>query len=62
MEECGGCLIRFPPEGSNSDKVVIRGPKDDVENAKKQLIELTEERVSYGWDRERKCTRGLLNM
>jgi len=44
MEECGGVIVRFPPEGSTSDKVVIRGPKDDVENAKKQLLELSTER------------------
>lgn len=44
MEECGGVIIRFPPEGSTSDKVTIRGPKADVENAKKQLIELTDEK------------------
>lgn len=46
MEECGGVIIRFPPEGSTSDKVTIRGPKADVENAKKQLLELTDEKVS----------------
>lgn len=44
MEECGGVLIRFPSENTSSDKVVIRGPKDDVENAKKQLLELVEDR------------------
>ena len=45
MEECGGVIIRFPPEGNNSDKVTIRGPKDDVESAKKQLLELVNEKV-----------------
>ena len=45
MDECGGVIIRFPPEGNNSDKVTIRGPKDDVENAKKQLLELVNEKV-----------------
>ena len=46
MEECGGVTIRFPPEGTKSDKVIIRGPKDDVEKARRQLIELSNERVS----------------
>ena len=46
MDECGGVIIRFPQEGSNSDKVTIRGPKDDVDKAKKQLLELANERVS----------------
>lgn len=55
MEECGGCLIRFPPEGTKSDKVVIRGPKDDVESARKQLMELTEERKDSGHTTEVRC-------
>ena len=45
MEDCGGVSIKFPPEGSNSDKVLIRGPKDDVEKAKKQLLDLLNEKV-----------------
>lgn len=40
MEECGGVIIRFPAEGSTSDKVTIRGPAEDVDKAKKQLLEL----------------------
>ena len=49
MEECGGVIIRFPEAGSTSDKVTIRGPKDDVEAARKQLLELTNERVSFNF-------------
>ena len=45
MEECGGVIVHFPPEGSTSDKVVIRGPKDDVENARKQLTDMANEQV-----------------
>ena len=45
MDECGGVSIKFPPEGSNSDKVLIRGPKDDVDKAKKQLLDLLNEKV-----------------
>ena len=48
MDECGGVSIKFPPEGSHSNKVVIRGPKDDVEKAKKQLMELANEKVGPG--------------
>lgn len=44
MEECGGVSIKFPPTESKSDKVVIRGPKEDVERAKQQLIELSNEK------------------
>ena len=46
MQECGGVIIRFPPEKSASDKVIIRGPKEDVDKAKKQLLELASDRVS----------------
>jgi hypothetical protein len=46
MEECGGVIIRFPAEKERSDKVLIRGPKDDVENAKKQLLELASHKVN----------------
>lgn len=44
VEECGNVSIKFPGTESNSDKVVIRGPKEDVEKAKAQLIELSNER------------------
>ena len=47
MDECGGVIIRFPAEGSTSDKVTIRGPADDVDKAKKQLLELANQIVSY---------------
>ena len=46
MDECGGVHIHFPNEGSGSDRVTIRGPKDEVERAKKQLVDLTNEKVS----------------
>ena len=45
MEECGGVSIKFPPEGGNSDKIIIRGPKDDADKAKKQLQQLANEKV-----------------
>ena len=45
MDDCGGVQIRFPSENSASDKVHIRGPKDDVEKAKNKLLELANERV-----------------
>ena len=40
MDECGDVHIHFPAEGTNSDVVVIRGVKEDVEKAKKQLLEM----------------------
>ncbi|GLV35995.1 Dodeca-satellite-binding protein 1 [Carabus blaptoides fortunei] len=44
MDDCGGVAIKFPTAESKSDKVTIRGPKEDVERAKQQLLELTTER------------------
>lgn len=44
MDECGGVTIKFPSTESRSDKVVIRGPKEDVERAKQQLVEMANEK------------------
>ncbi|XP_048844381.1 high density lipoprotein binding protein a [Brienomyrus brachyistius] len=44
MEECGGVHIHFPTEGSGIDTVTIRGPVEDVEKAKRQLLSLAEEK------------------
>ncbi|XP_071652099.1 vigilin-like [Temnothorax longispinosus] len=40
----GSVTIKFPTAKSKSDKVSIRGPKDDVEKAKAQLLELSNEK------------------
>jgi len=37
-EECGGVNIRFPDSKSKSDRVILTGPKEDVERAKAQLL------------------------
>lgn len=52
IEECGNVSIKFPNSESNSDKVVIRGPKEDVEKAKLQLIELSNERQQSSFTAE----------
>ncbi|KAL2090433.1 hypothetical protein ACEWY4_015139 [Coilia grayii] len=44
MEECGGVHIHFPTEGSGIDAVTIRGPAEEVEKAKRQLLSLAEEK------------------
>uniref|UniRef100_A0A672LZM6 Vigilin n=1 Tax=Sinocyclocheilus grahami TaxID=75366 RepID=A0A672LZM6_SINGR len=44
MEECGGVHIHFPAEGSGLDKVTIRGPAEEVERARRQLLQLAEEK------------------
>ena len=45
-EECGGIVIRFPNENMQSDKVYLRGPKEEVEKAKKRLREVASDKVS----------------
>uniref|UniRef100_A0A8C7FU32 Vigilin n=1 Tax=Oncorhynchus kisutch TaxID=8019 RepID=A0A8C7FU32_ONCKI len=44
MEDCGGVHIHFPSEGSGSDRVTVRGPAGEVERAKRQLLQLAEEK------------------
>lgn len=43
QEDCNGVSIRFPQPNSNTDKVSLRGPKEDVEKVKLQLQELASE-------------------
>ena len=45
-DECGGVLIRFPSATSNSDKVLLKGLEDDVQLAKKLLLDLANDTVS----------------
>ncbi|GFR28209.1 vigilin [Trichonephila clavata] len=54
-EECGGVTIKFPTGGTGSDKVSIRGPKDDVMKAKKRLIEISNEKQLVGHTAEIKA-------
>ncbi|KAL0970265.1 hypothetical protein UPYG_G00239660 [Umbra pygmaea] len=44
MEDCGGVHIHFPSECSGSDRVTVRGPAGEVERAKRQLLQLAEEK------------------
>ncbi|CAG0913810.1 unnamed protein product [Notodromas monacha] len=43
-QDCGGVSIKFPSPESSSDKVTIRGPKEDVDKARKLLVDLSTER------------------
>lgn len=54
-EECGGVAIKFPPHDKKSDKVTIRGPKEDVNKAKKILVELSQERQLASFTAEVRC-------
>jgi len=50
-DECGGVMIRFPAANVQSDKVLLRGPPEDVEKAKSLLLDLANDKVIYtGWN------------
>uniref|UniRef100_A0A8D8Q697 Vigilin n=2 Tax=Cacopsylla melanoneura TaxID=428564 RepID=A0A8D8Q697_9HEMI len=51
-DECGGVNIKFPPQDSKSDKVIIRGAADDVAKAKALLLQYAEEREQSSFTAE----------
>nr|BAN20317.1 high density lipoprotein binding protein [Riptortus pedestris] len=51
-EECGGVSIKFPAPDSKSDKVTLRGPKDDVKKARQLLLEQASERELHSYTAE----------
>jgi len=52
MAECGDVHIRFPAEGEDNDRIIIRGTKEDVEKAEEQLKKLGEERLENSFTAE----------
>uniref|UniRef100_A0A8C9WID2 Vigilin n=1 Tax=Scleropages formosus TaxID=113540 RepID=A0A8C9WID2_SCLFO len=46
-DEYGGVMVSFPRTGSQSDKVTLKGAKDCVEAAKKRMLEIIEDLVSF---------------
>ena len=45
MACCNGIEFRFPPESANSNKVIVSGSKEDVEEATKRLLEIASDKV-----------------
>jgi polyribonucleotide nucleotidyltransferase len=43
-EQCGGVQIKFPPEKAHSDKVLLRGPREETEKAQKLLADLAKDK------------------
>lgn len=54
MANCGGVLVNFPPEGSGSDKVQIRGPKEGVAKAKTALVAMSNDYQTNNYSEELK--------
>uniref|UniRef100_A0A1E1X8G5 Putative vigilin n=1 Tax=Amblyomma aureolatum TaxID=187763 RepID=A0A1E1X8G5_9ACAR len=52
MEDCGRVQITFPQPESKSDRVTLSGPKDDVDRAKKQLLNLSNEKQLSSYTEE----------
>lgn len=42
-DDCGGVQISFPRQGVNSDRVVLKGPKECIEAAKTRILEIIED-------------------
>uniref|UniRef100_H2ZHB1 K Homology domain-containing protein n=1 Tax=Ciona savignyi TaxID=51511 RepID=H2ZHB1_CIOSA len=60
MEDYGGNVqIHFPTGTSGSDKVTIRGPKEDVEKAKGQLMQIAKQKELASFTKELKCKAEL---
>ncbi|XP_076054775.1 satellite-binding protein 1 Dp1 [Oratosquilla oratoria] len=51
-EDCGGVAITFPPSESKSDKVTIRGPKEDVQKVKQILVDMSNEKQQASFTEE----------
>ena len=57
QEECGGVAIKFPAAKTQSNKVVIRGPAEESERAKQQILELANERALNSHTEELRAKR-----
>lgn len=55
QEECDNVQVSFPPQNSNSDKVTIRGSKEGVAKAKKQLVELSNDKQLNNYEENLNC-------
>ncbi|XP_049728095.1 vigilin-like [Elephas maximus indicus] len=49
VEECGGICMHFPKDNSGLQRVIIKGPAQSVEKAKKKLLQLAEEKESKSY-------------
>nr|XP_026691860.1 vigilin isoform X2 [Ciona intestinalis] len=60
MDDYGGNVqIHFPMGSSGSDKVTIRGPKEEVEKAKDQLMQIAKQKELSSYTKELKCKAEL---
>lgn len=56
-QECDNVNIYFPDAKSQSDKVAIRGTKEGVQKAKAQLLELSKDMQTNGYEEHLPCPR-----
>jgi hypothetical protein len=47
--QSGNCQISFPKQDTNESMVTIKGHKDNVETAKKRILDIVVELVSFGF-------------
>jgi predicted PilT family ATPase len=53
-KECGGVIINFPPEqtASSSDRITLKGPRDDIEKAKQELSKMAKQKNDMNYTEE----------
>lgn len=65
MEECRKIHIHFPKDNSGLQRVIIRGPAQNVERAKKKLLQLAEEKETKNYalilHAKSQCHKFLMN-
>jgi len=50
--DCGGVLVNFPPENTPSDRITLKGPRDEIEKAKQELLKMAKEKNDASYTEE----------
>lgn len=52
--ECGGVIINFPPEQTQtpSDRITLKGPRDEIEKAKQELSKMAKQKNDMNYTEE----------
>ena len=51
-KDCGGVLINFPPENATSDRITLKGPRDEIERAKQELLKMAKQKNDSNYTEE----------
>jgi len=50
--ECGGVIINFPPGETPSDVITLKGPREDIDKAKAELLKIAHEKGEFTYSEE----------